>query len=83
LINANPAVEKTDNLPNKWKITGIVDKFSDYHTDIAIPSLSINVFDGNANISEGGYANKGSKRYELRNKKQCACCRMAGHNIGD
>jgi hypothetical protein len=41
-INANPIVEKTDKLPNKWKITGIAGKFSDYHTDITTPSLSIN-----------------------------------------
>jgi hypothetical protein len=41
------------------------------------------VFDGNAKKSEEGYANKGNKRYELRNKKQCACRKMAGHNIGD
>jgi hypothetical protein len=82
-INANPIIEKTDKLPNKWKITGIADKFLDYHTDITTPSLSINVFDGNAKKLEGGYANKGNKRYELRNKKQCACCKTAGHSIGD
>jgi hypothetical protein len=42
-INANPIIVKTDKLPNKWKITGIADKFSDYHT--TTPSLSINAFD--------------------------------------
>jgi hypothetical protein len=82
-INTNPIVEKTDRLPNKWKITVIADKFSDYHKDAMTPSLSINAFDGNAKKTEGGYANKGNKWYELRNKKQCACCKMAGHNIGD
>ena len=80
-INANPTIVKADKLPNKWKITGIADKFSDYHKDTTTPSLSINTFD--AKKSEGGYAGKGNKRFELRNKKQCACCKMAGHNIGD
>jgi hypothetical protein len=80
-INANPIIVKSDKLPNKWKITGIVDKFSDYHT--TTPSLSINAFDANAKRnSDGGYKSSGNKRFELRNKKQCACCKMAGHNIG-
>jgi hypothetical protein len=28
-INANPIIVKTDKLPNKWKITGSADRFSD------------------------------------------------------
>jgi hypothetical protein len=70
-----------NNIPNKWKITGLADQFSDYHKDNGIQSLSIKQFHGTK--KEGGYAGNNNKRYELRNKKQCACCKMAGHNIGD
>ena len=80
-INANKAKATMDDIPNKWKITGLADQFSDYHKDTTSPSLAINTFDGKKR--EGGYAGNGNKRYELRNKKQCACCKMAGHNIGD
>jgi hypothetical protein len=41
----------------------------------------INQFDGKK--KEGGYTGNNSKKFELRHKKQCACCKMAGHNIGD
>ena len=80
-INANPTMVGKKNIPSKWKITGLADQFSDYHQDNGIQSLSIKQFDGKKN--EGGYAGGNNKRFELRNKKQCACCKMAGHNIGD
>jgi hypothetical protein len=70
-INANPITVKTDKLPNKWKITGISGKFSDYHT--TTPSLSINAFEAKAKKLEGGYKGNRNKRFELRSNKQCAC----------
>jgi hypothetical protein len=41
----------------------------------------INQFDGKK--KDGGYTGNNNKKFELRHKKQCACCKMAGHNIGD
>jgi hypothetical protein len=79
-INAHPTMTKSSNLPNKWKITGLADLFSDYHTKASI-TLSINMFDGKN--KDGGYTKDSNKRYSLRNKKQCVCCKMAGHNIGE
>jgi hypothetical protein len=79
-INAHPTMAKSSNLPNKWKITGLADLFSDYHTKASI-TPSINMFDGKN--KEGVYAKDNSKPYSLRNKKQCVCCKMAGHNIGE
>jgi hypothetical protein len=76
--NANPT---TKDLPNKWKITGLANQFSDYHTNIVTLTPSINAFDGKK--KEGGYNGDNNKRFSLRNKKQCACCKMAGHSIGD
>jgi hypothetical protein len=76
--NANPT---TKDLPHKWKITGLADQFSDYHTNIVTVTPSINAFDGKK--KEGGYNGDNNKRFSLRNKKQCACCKMAGHSIGD
>jgi hypothetical protein len=52
-INAHPTMVKSSNLPNKWKITGLADLFSDYHTKASI-TPSINMFDGKN--KEGGYA---------------------------
>jgi hypothetical protein len=63
------------------EITGLADQFSDYQKDNGIQSLLIKQFNGKKN--EGGYAGGNSKRFDLRNKKQCVCCKMAGHNIGD
>jgi hypothetical protein len=75
-INANPTIVK---IPNKWKITGLADDFADYHMDTK--SLSTKAFEGKK--LDSGYKNDNNKRYSLRNKKQCACCKMVGHNIGD
>jgi hypothetical protein len=85
-INANPTRVKTGDLPNNWKITGLADQFADYHTTTSTPNRSINIFDGKKqeggkHQEGGGYAKE--KRFSLRNKKQCGCCKMAGHNIGD
>jgi hypothetical protein len=79
-INAHPTMVKSSNLPNKWKITGLADSFLDYHTKASI-TPSINMFDGKN--KDGRYAKDSSKRYSLRNKKQCVCCKMEGHNIGE
>ena len=70
-------------LPNTWKTTGLADLFADYPntSNNKINTLSINAFDGKS--KENGYSKEGSQRYSLRNKKQCACCKMAGHSIGD
>ena len=70
-------------LPNTWKTTGLADLFADYPntSNNKINTLSINAFDGKP--KENGYSKEGSQRYSLRNKKQCACCKMAGHSIGD
>ena len=70
-------------LPNTWKTTGLADLFADYPntSNNKINTLSINAFDGKP--KENGYSREGSQRYSLRNKKQCACCKMAGHSIGD
>jgi hypothetical protein len=80
-INANQTLVKTGDIPSKWKITGLADQFSDYHTDKVLPTLLINQFDGKK--KDGGYTGNNNKKFELRHKKQCACCKMAGHNIGD
>jgi hypothetical protein len=59
-----------------------IDSLTDYHT--TTPSLSINAFDAKVEKKlEGGYKGSLDKHFELRNKKQCACCKMAGHNIGN
>ena len=79
-INANQSLATGDAIPSQWRITGLADQFSDYHIIATTPSLNINKFNGKKN--DGGYAD-GNKRFELRNKKQCVCCKMAGHNIGD
>jgi hypothetical protein len=76
-ITANPQCK---DLPSKWKIAGLADHFSDYHISTSI-SPSIKTFDGKN--KDGGYAKDSGKRYPLRNKKQCVCCKMAGHSIGD
>jgi hypothetical protein len=80
-INANQILVKNGIISSKWKITGLADQFSDYHTDKVVPTLLINQFDEKK--KEGGYTGNNNKRFELRHKKQCACCKMAGHNIGD
>lgn len=81
-INANPTRVETGDLPNNWKITGLADQFADYHTTTSTPTPSINIFDGKKQEG-GGYTKDNSKRFSLRNKKQCACCKMAGHSIGE
>jgi hypothetical protein len=80
-INTNQTLVKKGKIPTKWKITGLADLFSDYHTDKVLPTLLINQFDGKK--KDGGYTGNNNKRFELRHKKQCVCCKMAGHSIGD
>jgi hypothetical protein len=54
-INANPTNTITENLPNKWRITGLADHFADYHNSTGTATLSISIFDGKK--KEGGYKN--------------------------
>ena len=67
-------------LPEAWRITGIIDKFSDYE-NVALPIIpgtpSINRLNDNRNAY-----NPGKKKFELK-PIQCPCCKCAGHQIGE
>ena len=81
-INSNEG--KT--LPKEWRIAGIADRFYDYPSIIPSSSKStpevpaVNAFHQGGKSENNGYNHK---KFELKNKVQCAYCQLAGHTIGD
>ena len=82
---------KNTPLPEEWQTEGLANKFHDYEgvfngtlspvkqgTTAGINS-TINLFQGGKN--DNGYNR--NKKFELKNKVQCKCCRMAGHTISN
>ena len=81
---------RNKELPEESQIKGLADKFHDYlvifdgtsspvKQGTSGTNPTINLFRGGKN--DNGYNR--NKKFELKNKVQCKCCRMAGHTIGD
>ena len=73
-------------LPKEWKIAGIADRLCDYPSIIPSSSKSTPEVPGVKAFHQGGKSENNGynrKKFELKNKVQCACCQLAGHTIGD
>ena len=74
-----------EDLPDKWRIEGLVDKFADYKHIIvsAGPVGPIPAINQISNKRNSPYTNNpGRKQFEMR-PIQCTCCKCGGHQIGE